>query len=196
MTCCRIQHGQRYHIVRYGTHGGEYVVYCEYTETFYGILTHFNIQQETSVCVISQVLKPSRFEFNIYLPNIPRIMLQLCAYSVFLLFMGVVGVGVGAGRYSSVLLHWCSLRWRHDGRDGISNHQHQDCLLSRLFRRRSKRTSKLRVTGLCVGIHRWPVNCPHKWPVTRKMVPFDDVIIGGNRTIIPMPEMQPWDPFY
>ena len=26
------------------------------------------------------------------------------------------------------------------------------------------------------GIHRWPVNSPHKWPVTRKMFPFDDVI--------------------
>ena len=25
-------------------------------------------------------------------------------------------------------------------------------------------------------IHRWPVNYPHKWPVTRKMFPFDDVI--------------------
>ena len=27
------------------------------------------------------------------------------------------------------------------------------------------------------GIHWWPVNFPHKWPVTRKMFPFDDVII-------------------
>ena len=26
-------------------------------------------------------------------------------------------------------------------------------------------------------IHRWPVNSSHKWPVTRKMFPFDDVII-------------------
>ena len=28
-----------------------------------------------------------------------------------------------------------------------------------------------------LGIHRWPVNSPHKWPVTRKMFPFDDVIM-------------------
>ena len=28
------------------------------------------------------------------------------------------------------------------------------------------------------GIHRWPVNSPHKWPVTRKMFPFDDVIVN------------------
>ena len=27
------------------------------------------------------------------------------------------------------------------------------------------------------GIHRWPVNSPHKWPVTPKMFPFDNVII-------------------
>ena len=27
------------------------------------------------------------------------------------------------------------------------------------------------------GIHRWPVNCPHKWPVTRNFFPFDDVIM-------------------
>ena len=30
------------------------------------------------------------------------------------------------------------------------------------------------------GIHRWPVNSPHKWPVTRRMFPFDDVIMGNR----------------
>ena len=29
------------------------------------------------------------------------------------------------------------------------------------------------------GIHRGPVSSPHKWPVTRKMFPFDDVIMSG-----------------
>ena len=43
------------------------------------------------------------------------------------------------------------LRWRHNERDSVSNNQPHDCLLNRLFRRRSKKTSKLRVTGLCVG---------------------------------------------
>ena len=43
------------------------------------------------------------------------------------------------------------LQWRHDERDSISNHQPHDCLLNRLFRRRSPKTSKLRVTGLCAG---------------------------------------------
>ena len=44
-----------------------------------------------------------------------------------------------------------TLQWRHNGRNSVSNHQPHDCLLNRLFRRRSKKTSKLRVTGLCVG---------------------------------------------
>ena len=61
-----------------------------------------------------------------------------------------------------------SLQWRHNERDGISNHQPHECLLNRLFGRRSRKTSKLRVTGLCVG------------PVTRKMFPFDDVIMLEN----------------
>ena len=30
-----------------------------------------------------------------------------------------------------------------------------------------------------LGIHQWPVNFPHKWPVKRKMFPFDDVIMVG-----------------
>ena len=44
-----------------------------------------------------------------------------------------------------------SLLWRHNGRDSVSNHQPHHLLLNRLFRRRSEKTSKLRVTGLCVG---------------------------------------------
>ena len=68
-------------------------------------------------------------------------------------------------------------QWRHNDHDGVSNHQPHGCLLNRLFRRRSKKTSKLRVTGLCVGNSPGPVNSPHKGPVTRKMFPFDDVIM-------------------
>ena len=43
------------------------------------------------------------------------------------------------------------LQWRHNGRDSVLNHQSHDCLLNGLFRRRSKKTWKLRVTGLCAG---------------------------------------------
>ena len=44
-----------------------------------------------------------------------------------------------------------TLRWRHNGHDSVSNHQPHHCLLNRLFGCRSKKTSKLRVTGLCAG---------------------------------------------
>ena len=43
-----------------------------------------------------------------------------------------------------------ALHWRHNELDSVPNHQPHHCLLSRLFGRRSKKTSKLRVTGLCV----------------------------------------------
>ena len=44
-----------------------------------------------------------------------------------------------------------TLQWRHNGHDSVSNHQPHDCFLNRLFRHRSKKTSKLRVTGLYTG---------------------------------------------
>ena len=77
-------------------------------------------------------------------------------------------------------LRWCpcpwqatnhSLQWRHNGRDGVSNQKPHDYSLNLLFRCRSKKTLKLRVTGL------WAENFPHKRPVKRKMLPFDDVIM-------------------
>ena len=85
---------------------------------------------------------------------------------------------------SKPALYICSpLQWRHNGHDGVSNHRRLDCLLNRLFRRRSKKTSKLRVSILLSfasvrGIHRWPVNSLHKGPVTRKMFPFVDVLMS------------------
>ena len=70
-----------------------------------------------------------------------------------------------------------SLQWRHKKHDGVSIHLRLDCLFDRLSRHISKKTSKLPVTGLCGGIHRWPVDSPHKGRVTRKMFPFDDGIM-------------------
>ena len=78
--------------------------------------------------------------------------------------------------YSAVLLWFAqfssnavvtpvSLQWRHNERDGVSNHWRLDCLLSRLFSCGSKKTSKLRVTGSLAfvrGIHRSPDDSPHK----------------------------------
>ena len=61
---------------------------------------------------------------------------------------------------SLVVNQWIALlssQRRHNGPAGVSNHQTHDWLLNRLFR--------------------WPVNSPHKRPVTRNMFPFDDVIM-------------------
>ena len=44
-----------------------------------------------------------------------------------------------------------ALQWRHNERDSVSNHHPYNCFFNRSFRRRSKKTSKLRVTGLCAG---------------------------------------------
>ena len=43
------------------------------------------------------------------------------------------------------------LQWRHNRRNGVSNHLLHHCLLNRLFKRRPKKSSKLRVTGVCAG---------------------------------------------
>ena len=79
----------------------------------------------------------------------------------------------GITRVLSSMIDHPSLQWRQNRRDCVSNHQPHHCSLSRL----SKKTSKLRVTGLCAGNSPGPVNSPHKWPVARKMFPFDDVIM-------------------
>ena len=43
------------------------------------------------------------------------------------------------------------LQWRHNEHDGVSSHRCLLCLLNCWFSRRSKKISKLRVTGLCTG---------------------------------------------
>ena len=83
---------------------------------------------------------------------------------------------------NQVKYHMITLRWRHSEWDGVSNHQPHDCLLNSLSGRRSKKTSKPLVTGLCAGNSPGPVTSPHKWPVTRKLFPFDDVIMKSSAT--------------
>ena len=73
-----------------------------------------------------------------------------------------------------------TLLWRHNDHDGVSNHQPHGCLLNRLFRRWSRKTSKLRVTGLCEGYSPVTGEFPAQGPVTRKMFPFVDVIMIAN----------------
>ena len=69
-----------------------------------------------------------------------------------------------------------TLQWCHNERDGVSNHRSLDHLLNRLFRRRSKKTSKLRVSGLCEGNPPMTGGFPSQRVGDAKMFPFDDVI--------------------
>ena len=69
------------------------------------------------------------------------------------------------------------LRWRHNEHNSVSNHQPHDCLLNRLSDADQRKHQSSASLAFVRGIHRGPVNSPHKWPVTRKMFPFDDVIM-------------------
>ena len=74
-------------------------------------------------------------------------------------------------------LFTATLQWRHYERDGVSYHRRLDCLpnvCSGADQRKHQSSASL---AFVRGIHRWPVDSPQKGPVTRKMFPFDDVII-------------------
>ena len=77
---------------------------------------------------------------------------------------------------------WNTIVWLHYNDDIMSTMASQITSLttvyltvySRAVQRKQQSSASL---AFVRGIHRWPVNSPHKWPVTRKMFPFDDVII-------------------
>ena len=68
------------------------------------------------------------------------------------------------------------LQWRHNGCDGISNHQPRDysTVYSAADQRKHQSSASL---AFVRRIHRGPVNSRRKGPVTRKRFPFDDVIM-------------------
>ena len=69
------------------------------------------------------------------------------------------------------------LHWRHNTRDGVSNHLHLDCVFDRLFRRISKKTPKLHVIGLCEGKPPLAGGFPSQMASDAENVSFDDVIM-------------------
>ena len=69
------------------------------------------------------------------------------------------------------------LQWRHNRRDDVSNHHPHDCLLNRSFRRKSRKTSKLRVIGLCAGSSPLTGEFPAQMASNAETFPFDDVIM-------------------
>ena len=68
-----------------------------------------------------------------------------------------------------------TLRWRHNGRDSVT------IIYSTVYSDTDQRKHQSSASLVFVwGIHRGQVNSPHKWPVTRKMFPFDDVITNTS----------------
>ena len=65
---------------------------------------------------------------------------------------------------------------------GVSIRRQLHCLFNHVLKRTSRKTSKFRVTFVR-GIHRWPVDSPHKGPVKRKIFPFDDVIMSPTHHV-------------
>ena len=72
-------------------------------------------------------------------------------------------------------------QWRHNERNGVSHHQRLHYLLNRLFARRSKKTWKLRVTGLCEGNSPVTGEFPTQRASNAEMFPFDDAIMKHRK---------------
>ena len=108
----------------------------------YGLSPTFRISKLRMTQVISEALFRGRLT-SIGIPNIKirrswfMIEIPMPGKTVFILRRDQKGFN--------------SLQWRHNEGDGVSNYQPHHCLINCLLRRRSKKTSKLRVTGLCVG---------------------------------------------
>ena len=69
------------------------------------------------------------------------------------------------------------LKWRHNERDGFSGASvvcSAVCLGADADQRKHQSSASLTFVR---GIHRWPVDSLYKGPITRKMFPFDDVIM-------------------
>ena len=123
--------------------------------------------KSSSLTLCQYVITVNRAEVDIFVPCFPNVRLLHLALGIVTEYDHIVTFC----NKSSVLRFWdgglrapeCvwsyynteydnhALQWRHNGRDGVSNHQPHDCLLNRLSRCRSKKASKLRVTGLCAG---------------------------------------------
>ena len=88
-------------------------------------------------------------------------------------YVCVCGVCVMCSSLHHRLLQ-CTLQLRNNEHDDVLNHHRLDSLLNNLYRCRYKNQSS---ASLVFVSGRWPVIPPHKAPVTRKVFPFDDVII-------------------
>ena len=80
-------------------------------------------------------------------------------------------------RLSHIVSQICSIQWRHNERDNVSNYRRLDCLLNLCSVADQRKQQNSASLPFVRGIHRRPVNSPHKGPVTRKTFPCEDVIM-------------------
>ena len=83
--------------------------------------------------------------------------------------------GQQAKHIAWIWVYLSNLQWRHNERDGVSNHRCLDYLLNGFLRHKSKKASKLCVTGLCEGNS--PVTGEFS---TQKSSNAENVSIGGR----------------
>ena len=103
--------------------------------------------------IMIQSLTKASHQSSMYTTQLGSVICVMCQSLLIFYFMQnqVFMRGINFRVYRPYILSHSALQWRHNERDGVSNHRRLDCLLKRLFRRRSKKTSKLPVTGLCEG---------------------------------------------
>ena len=74
-----------------------------------------------------------------------------------------------------------TLQWRQNGRYGVSKNNSLTIVYPTVYSGADQRKHQSSASLAFVwGIHRQPVNIPHKPPVTQKMFPFDDVIMNKD----------------
>ena len=98
---------------------------------------------------------------------------------LFYLFIEMSHTSIGqsfAHTISLIYITRFSLQWRHNERNGVPNHQRYEPFNQAQIKKHQSSASLANVRG----IRRWSVNSPYKGPVTRKMFPFNDVIMIRN----------------
>ena len=135
-----------------------------------------------------RIWNPLNYDYTQWLENLKFV---VCLMSQFCLGLNVLKIHVeyqdtspdNSGIHAEATCSTCclkgavSLQWRHNEPTGVSNHRRIECLFNRLFRGRSKKTSKLRVTGLCEGNSPMTGEFPTQRASNAEMFPFDDVIM-------------------
>ena len=85
-------------------------------------------------------------------------------------------------RWKNTSREFTSLQWRHNEPYGVSNDQRLNCLLNRCSGVDQRKHQSSTSLAFVRGIHWWPVNSQHNRPVTRKILPSDDVIMWNGHT--------------